>query len=190
MQARTSTLLRIASTAALAAGLGGCIITSPYWNEEFASKATAVPLQAFTTNKDLAVKFECSQAYHGGLYPFGGPEVWVQVASVMPSQQPLFDPQGGKVYGAGSSLVLPAACWHADAAYNPPLHYSAIRASQTSPSGGVSSFTYTYDKPGLGCLGQATGSHANWFAAGVSSCAQKYSNSSTPIPFVIFRALN
>ena len=186
----TTPVARLSALTMLAASLSGCIITSPFWNQEFAARADPVPLQAFTTNKTLTVKFECSQAYHGGLYPAFGPETWVNVTSVMPSQQALLDPKGGKVYGAGTSIVLPAACWHAEETQSGLRYRSAIRASQTAANGGVSKFIFTYDNAGLGCLGQANGNAANWFSTGVSNCAEKYSNTGNAIPFVIFSALS
>lgn len=182
-------LFRLSLLAATAAGLSGCL-TSPYWFQQFPTKGTAVPIQAFTGNKDVAVKFECSKASHAGLYPWGGPEVWTLIANVNPSQQPVLDPKGGKIYGASISTVLPAACWHADEAYNPPKHMTAIRASQTSAGGSVTKFAFTYDKNGLECLGEAAGAQTSVLSTGVTSCAMKYSNSTDLIPYVRITALN
>jgi hypothetical protein len=165
--------------------LGGCLLESPYWNQEFESHTDQIPIQAFTTVAGSAVKFQCAKAFHGGLYPDESSASWVLIQNVMPSAQPLHDPLGGKIYGAGLEQALPSSCWRQDPAND--VWYAAIRATQTTSSGTTKYMTF--DKNGLKCLGTAVGNSTSWFN-GWNSCTKKYSNSSTAINYVIFRAVS
>lgn len=160
--------------------LSGCLLTSPFWNQEFTSHTSNVPLQAWTTKKNEVIQFECSKAYHGGLYPVFGPESWVLVSSVMPEQVASLDPKRGKIYSASRDAALPAACWRRDPGNN--IWYAAIRAKQ-----GGNTYS-TFDNSGLECLGKEDGKAASWFGWIGKSCTKTYSNSSSNIPYVIFRA--
>jgi hypothetical protein len=137
--------------------LSGCLMTTPYWNQEFADHTKAVPFQAFTTNKSIQVKFECAKAFHGGLYPDAASATWVLVGNVTPQGQPLLDSDGNSVYGARKSAVLPAACWRFDPANS--IWYAAARATQGA---GQDPF-FTFDNAGLECLGRENGKAASWF---------------------------
>lgn len=164
--------------------LSGCLLTSPYWNQAFDDHTAPVPLQAWTGDKTKPVKFECAQAYHGGLYPLPSQVNWVQVADVNPQQQPLLDSKGAKIFGASKLTALPAACWRLDGGNG--LYYSAVRATQGT---GSSKVAYkTFSKPGLECLGRENGKAASWFGWTNKGCTKTYSDSSTEIPYVIFRA--
>ena len=170
---------------ASALALSGCLLDSPYWNQEFESHTDQIPIQAFTTVNSSAVKFECAKAFHGGLYPDASSAVWTLVQNVTPQAQPLYDPDAGKIYGAGVLKVLPAACWRFDPGNS--LWYGAIRATQVTSSGTT---TYmTFDAAGLACLGTAVGTNRSWFS-GWTGCTKKYLNSTTPINYVIFRAVS
>lgn len=172
----------IAASATLA--LSGCLLTSPYWNQEFDDHTAPVPLQAWTTDKSVPVKFQCAQAFHGGLYPSPGSATWVQIADVNPQGQALLDSEGAKVFGASKLTALPAACWRLDGGNG--LYYAAVRATQGT---GSSKVTYkTFSQPGLECLGRENGKAASWFGWINKGCTKTYSNSTTEIPYVIFRA--
>ncbi len=170
------------STALLA--LNGCLLTSPYWNQQFSDHTAAIPLQAWTTERNKAVKFECAKAYHGGLYPFGGPVNWISVATINSQGQALNDPLGGKIYGAGLKTTLPANCWRQDPGNS--VWYAAVRAKHVSGSRTIS--YQTFDKTGLECLGRENGKATSWFGWINKGCTKTYSGSSTTIPYVIFRA--
>lgn len=170
--------------AAAVMSLTGCLLTSPFWNQEFSDHTKPVPLQAFTTDKSKPVKFECAKAFHGGLYPSEGSASWVLVSDVSPQSEPLLDSFGAKVYGASKSTALPAACWRQDPGNN--MWYAAVRATQGA---GASLVKYkTFSKAGLECLGHETGKGTSWFGYMGKGCTQTYSGSSTEIPYVIFRA--
>ena len=164
----------------LALSMSGCLLTSPFWNQEFSVHTNPIPIQAWATNKSIAVKFECAKASHGGLYPYDSP-TWVTIANVMPSQNPSYDSLGTAIYSVGYSTTLPASCWHQD---SNNLWYSSVRATQTSSSG--STIYRVFDKPGLSCLGAAVGSSGSWL--NWAGCEFTYSGSSTAVPYVIFRA--
>jgi hypothetical protein len=165
---------------AAASALSGCLLTSPFWNQEFADHTAAIPLQAWTTKKNESITFECSQAAHWGLTPFGGPYTWTHVATVMPEQAASLDPKRGKIYSAARDASLPSACWQYDSVYN--KWYTAIRAKQ----GGT--IYSTFDNAGLECLGREDGKAASWFGWIGKNCTKTYSNSSSNIPYVVFRA--
>jgi len=164
--------------------LSGCLLTSPYWNQEFDDHTAVTPLQAWTTDKTKRVKFQCAKAFHGGLYPSAATATWVLVTKVNPGQQPLNDSFGGNIYGAGIKTALPASCWRLDPGNS--LWYAAVRARQGS---GSSTVKYqTFNKAGLECLGHENGKATSWFGWITKGCVQTYSGSTTPIPYVIFRA--
>jgi hypothetical protein len=178
---------RASKLALLAAGttlLSGCLLESPYWNQQFAKHTQAIPLQAFTSKPDTQVKFECAQAFHGGLYPDASTATWITVANVMPSKA-LYDPKGGKTYGAGISKVLPSSCWRQDPGNS--IWYSSIRATQAN---GTNTIKYmTFDKAGLACLAQKVAASTSWYADW-GGCAKTYSGSTNKINYVIFRAVS
>lgn len=175
--------------AAVTVSLTGCVLDSPYWAQTFASTTTTIPIQTWTTDKTRVVKIECSKSYHGGLYPFGGPEVWTLVTNLTPSTNASYDPKAGVVYSAGTALTLPAACWHADGAYSPPLYMTSLRATQLTASGNTQSY-FVFDATGLECLGREVGKGTSWFSWIGKSCHMTYSGSSTMLPYVRIIANN
>jgi hypothetical protein len=171
------------AAAAVLSALAGCVFDSPYWGQTFASTATPVPIQTWTGDKNHAVKIECSKAYHGGLYPFGGPETWTLVTNITPSTNPSYDSQGGVVYSAGVRMTLPADCWRADEAYSPALYMTALRATQLTAFGGTTVYR-VFDLAGLECMGRENGKGGSWFSWLNKNCALTYSNSTTALPWV------
>lgn len=170
--------LLLASSLSLAA----CSMTSPYWGQTFDTTATAIPIQTWSPTANAAVRIDCSKAYHGGLYPpFDGS--WSFVTNISPTSSASYDPQGGVIYSAGKKMTLPADCWHADNAYNPPKYMTALRATQTGANGSVSTFR-VFDQAGLACLGHEIGQSRSWSGWVNANCALTYSNSTTPIPYV------
>jgi hypothetical protein len=174
----------LAMAAGAAALLSGCLLTSPTWNQSFTSHTDAIPLTAMTTTNIHSVSFDCSPAYHGGLYPPFETPTWTAVATVMPTGGAL-DPHGTKLYTASGSYVLPSACWRQDPANT--TWYAAVRARQTGSSGPVDGF-YTVDAAGLACVGDWVGSSGSWLGWLGDGCQETYSGSSTAIPFVIIHA--
>jgi hypothetical protein len=179
---RTRGALVALSVAATPVILSGCLMTTPYWNQEFADHTKAVPFQAFTTNKTIQVKFECAKAFHGGLYPDSASATWVTVGNVTPQAQPLLDSDGGQIYGARKSAVLPAACWRFDPANS--IWYAAARATQNQAvlSTGQKYF-FTFTNTGLECLGRENGKAASWFGWIGKGCQ-------TVAYYAIFRAVS
>ena len=152
---------RVLVAAATPIILSSCLLTSPYWNQEFKDHTKPVPLQAFTVDKSVPVKFECAKAFHGGLHPSAAQAVWVLVGSTTPPSQPLLDSDGNKVHGARKFTALPAACWRLDAN---GLWYAAARATQNTTVLDTSQkYFFTFTKPGLECVGRENGKTASWF---------------------------
>lgn len=179
----TSRRLLLSATATLAVALGGCVMESPYWAQTFPTTASLVPIQTWTIDPTRTIRIECSKAYHGGLYPFGGPETWTLVTTLTPSSSPSYDTLGNTIYSAGTRMALPAACWNADYAYSPTLYMTALRATQTS-AGGTTTTYRVFDELGLECLGREDGKARHWFAWLTRNCAMTYSGSTTPVPYV------
>lgn len=163
-------------------GLSGCLLTSPFWNQQLSSHTSAVPLQAFTTSASQTVTFQCAQAAHFGLYPSADSATWVNVANVAPSAQGSYDPLGTRIYSAGLSTALPASCWRQDPANS--IWYAAIRATQPTTSGSTTHYQ-TFTKAGLECLGREIGKATSWVGWLNKNCVATYSGSSTAIPYVI-----
>ncbi len=176
---KLKTSLKLFAVGAVMLSLSGCLLTSPYWNQEFTSHTNQIPLQAWTTKSGDAVTFECAQAYHGGLYPYWGP-TWNTVTTVNPDLPGALDNQGSRIYSVSYKGVLPASCWRQDPANG--VWYSAIRAVQDG------SEYNTFDLTGLECLGRENGKAASWFGWIGDGCTKTYSNSNNNIPYVIFRA--
>jgi len=173
--------------------LSGCLITSPYWNQEFSNHSSAIPLQAWTNHNGHPVRVECSKAFHGGLYPPSSGS-WSHVTNLYPQNPGVLDPSGTRVYSAGAKMVLPASCWRAETTSAGLRYFAAVRMIQTKPKvfgSGLEDVTFsTFDKTGLECLGREIGKDASWFGYAGEGCAKTYSGSTTEIPFVIFRAKN
>lgn len=177
---RFSHLAKTGAAIALSTSLSGCLLTSPFWNQVFASHTDQVPLQAYTTNKTLKVKFECAKAYHGGLYPDSASVTWTQVGNVMPGGRAMYDSFGLAAYTASKKMVLPASCWRQDTGNG--KWYSSIRATQTN---GANVTQYNvFDQAGLACLGEKTGAQRRWLAG--IGCQLKSGGSN--FTYVIFRA--
>lgn len=162
--------------------LSGCLLTSPFWNQEFASHTEAIPMQAFSTSTANPVKFECAQAAHFGLYPSADTASWTTVANVAPNTSGSYDPQGNRIYSAGIKTALPASCWRQDPANS--IWYAAIRATQLTTSGGTTQYQ-TFFKSGLECLGREIGKATSWVGWINKNCVATYSGSTTSIPYVI-----
>ncbi len=176
-------LCRTLPVVAVATALSGCVFDSPYWAQTFSTTTSPIPIQTWTVDKNHNVKIECSQAYHGGLQPPFGPETWHFVTNLVPSTSPSYDPAGAAVYSAGTTMVLPAACWYADGAYSPPKYMTALRATQLTSSGSTTVYR-VFDLTGLECLGRENGKAGSWFGWLSKHCAMTYSDGSTLIPWV------
>ena len=177
------TSLRTLLAAAATLPLSACVLDSPYFGQSFNSTTASIPIQAWTNDKSRQVKIECSKASHAGLYPWGGPENWLPVANVMPSSSPSYDPNAGVTYSVGTKQVLPAGCWHADTAYNPPIYMTALRATQLNSNGATVTFR-VFNAAGLECKGLEVGKSRSWIGWLAPGCALTYANSTTPLPWV------
>lgn len=174
-----SRALKVTVAAGVLFGLSGCLLTTPYWNQVFNSHNDQIPIQAWTTNSSDAVTFECSQAFHGGLYPYWGP-TWHHVATVNPDLPGSLDTYGARVYSASWKAQLPSQCWRQDPGNG--IWYAAVRALQDGDE------YSTFDLSGLECLGRENGAAGSWVGWIGDGCTKTYSNSNNDIPFVIFRA--
>ncbi len=176
---KVKTAIKLLGVGIAMLSLSGCLLTSPYWNQEFSSHTNQIPLQAWTTSSTQAVTFECSPAYHGGLYPYWGP-TWSAVTTVSPDLPGALDNAGSRIYSVSYKAVLPGSCWRQDPGNG--IWYAAIRAVQNGNE------YNTFDITGLECLGRENGKAASWFGWIGDGCTKTYSNSNNNIPYVIFRA--
>lgn len=186
-------LLKLTIVSAAVSLLSGCLITSPFWNQEFNNHNQAIPIQAWTTHTGHSLKVECSQAFHGGLYPWGSPS-WSYVTTLNAQLPGALDSDGTRAYSVGTNMVLPSNCWRAENTSAGLRYYAAIRVIQVQPkifSAGTQNVTFkTFDKTGLECLGRENGKDASWYGHAGQGCTKTYSESSTEIPYVIFKAKN
>ncbi len=118
-------LTKVMALAGVGAVLAGCRITGPDFDQTFANRSTPIPMKATVTHTLYPVRFECHQAYHGGLYPAFEEGTWVFVTNATPTPS-------GEYYSASASAVLPASCWRQD--YT-GVWYSAVRARQRNSDG-------------------------------------------------------
>ena len=170
--------------------LSGCLISGPYWGQEFDSRTDDIPLQAWTAFATEPVRVECSQAYHAGLYPwYNANGNWMPVTTLYPQNPGVLDPKGTRIYSVGESLVLPEHCWRNDRAYSNPKYFTAIRMVQTvQTSSGMQDIVFsTLDREGLECVGTENGRAASWTGYYGKDCVTAYS-SGKKIPFVIINA--
>lgn len=169
--------MRLAQIILISTALSGCLLMSPFWGQTYASKSTPVKLQAWTTSSSPAIVFECSPAYHGGLYPFGGPHVWTHLATVTPIG-PMYDSTGVEAFSASRSRVVPGVCWHYEESGD--RYMAAIRARNS----GSSSEFKVFDEEGIACLGQEVGDAGSWVGWIGKGCTLTYNGSTTEIPYV------
>lgn len=162
--------------------LSGCLI-SPFYGQKFPSRADAIPFTLYTTDKSKSITIECAKASaHGG--PYNGNNSYQAVATVWPSTQGMRDPSGNTVYSASTSKVLPSDCFRY---YNYSDSYDYITVVRVL-QGGSDQQIYTFDEPGLACLGQWTGSGRSWFSWLNKNCQKKYINTGETIRTVFLRA--
>lgn len=184
-----STARNIVTITLVPLGLSGCLLTSPFWGQQFSSHTDSIPMQAWTTDNSSPIKFECAQAYHGGIYPPFEEATWHLVQNVTPSNIS-YSPSGDTIYGAGLRKVLPSQCWRSDPAYpDDPRWYAAIRATQAGATALSARVEFkTFDKAGLECLGRENGKAASWFGWINKGCTYTYYNSDQEVPYVRIRA--
>ncbi len=163
-------------------GLSGCI-TSPFYGQKFSSKSDEIPFTVWTFDKTQPVTIECAKASaHGGVYSLS--PAFHNVATIFPDNQGMFDANGLKVYAASTKKVLPAACWRNYDFPGPHDYITVIRVLQN----GSDSSIYTFDKPGLECLGKWIGNGASWVSWLSHSCNKKYLGTDDPIRTVFLKA--
>lgn len=171
-------LMRLSLLALSSFSLSGCLLTSPFWGQTYESRDDTVVLQSYVTNRSQPVIFECSPAYHGGLYPPLSTPTWTSFATVNPSSYPMYDSDELEAFSVSTTRTLPDACWHYDGASS--KYMSAIRARR---SGTTSNFK-VFDEAGLACVGKAIGETGSWAGWINQDCTKTYSNSSQEIPYV------
>lgn len=183
-QLRWTTMARLGVVAGTVAVVSGCLMTSPYWDQEFSTRASPVPIQVYATDNSKPVRFDCAPATNGNLYPTEADASWMFIADVVPQPEPSLDSYGAKVYGASLSTVLPAACWRYDPEFQ--YWYVGVRATQSSASSQISYKTFT--RAGLECLGRENGKAASWFGWMNKGCNAIKPGSLRDWPYAIIRA--
>lgn len=160
--------------------LSGCLLTSPFWFQEFNNRTDPIPIQSWTMNKDVPVTIECSKATHGGLYPTFSSGNWSSIASLTPQTPGILAPIGRKIYSAGREIVIPESCWELARSFN--YYYTAIRAKQGN--GTFANFT----NEGLECLGRWNGKLAHWLGWSGKGCIKTIPGTSDSSPYILIKA--
>jgi len=164
---KNRTPLKWLGAIATLACVSGCV-QSPHDYQEIATHSSPIPFQTTTTYATLPVYIECTPASHGGLYSGPGGVAWTQATTLLPSQAPLYDVAGNKLYSANGMVTLPSNCWRFDSVTN--AWWVAVRVKQVGlllswPSGQATPspvYFSVFDKAGLECLGKAVGAARTW----------------------------
>lgn len=180
---RAAVLLALLSTVST-----GCLVTSPYYGQSFSSRNAAVPFQAWTLKDSGSLHVECAPSGRFGPAPFGGPVTWSAVTDVPVSPGTHRDPRGGRMSSASTSLSLPASCWQSLETSAGLRWYTALRVTQDDYMQEDEYEFRTFDAAGLECLGREVGKARSWTGYADKDCVLTYSNSDTPIPFIVLRA--
>jgi hypothetical protein len=179
---RVHTKLSVVIISIVCLGLTGCL-TSPFYSQKFSSRSDEIPFTVWTLNKSKPITIECAKASaHGG--PVNGPSSYQHVTTIWPDNQGMLDSNGLTVYAASKNQVLPSACWRY---YNYPDQYDYITVVRVLQDGSASGI-YTFDKPGLECLGKWNGKGARWLGWLGHNCQKKYVNTGGDIKTVFLKA--
>ena len=184
-----NTVLRMSIGAIAIVSLQGCLLTSPYYGQEFASKSTVIPVQAWTTKTSEPVKLECALSGRFGPAPFGGSIPWQFVKNMTVGNVAAVDTYNTPIYGASSRSSMPESCWRTVNTSSGIRHYTALRATQTNYLSTPLYQFMNFKSSGLECLGTEVGKARSWLGWSGKDCVTTYSNSTTPIPFVVIKAL-
>jgi hypothetical protein len=104
------------------------------------------------------------------------------VTTFSPSPRAHYDYRGNTVYQASAKVVIPDECWRSYSYPDGANFITVLRILQGSHGdGGI----YTYDTPGLGCLGQKAGGDG---LGGFATCAKKWVNTGQYIRTVFLKA--
>jgi hypothetical protein len=163
-------------------GLTGCL-TSPFYSQKFSSRSDEIPFTVWTFDKTKPITIECAKALANG-NPFNGPSSYQHVTTILPDNQGMLDANGLKVYVASTKKVLPASCWRYFNFPDQHDYITVIRVLQDGSDTGI----YTFDKPGLECLGKWNGKGANWLGWFGHNCNKKYINTGGDIRTVFLKA--
>ena len=168
--ARMFKLTLVLSSIALASG---CLVSSPYHGQKLKSRTDSVPFQVWTIDKTKKVHIECAKPYaHGTLH-----HNYQLVKKVKPSSHKHFDSFGNIMYSASTKVVIPDACWQVfNFAGGIQKDFAWVRARQ--PGTEYVEF-FTFDKNGLGCVGEFNGKAASWVGWIGHNCPKTFA-SGTP----------
>jgi hypothetical protein len=161
-------------------GLSGCI-TSPFFNQEFSSRSDEIPFTVWTFDKTKPVTIECAPL-RGAFSVVPAGTVYRHVATISPDDQGMLDAEGQIIYSVSTKQVLPRDCWHN--LRNRPGYSSSIRVLQDGSDSGI----FTFDKPGLECLGRWIGHKASWVGWFGHNCNKNFLGTTTAIKSVLIKA--
>jgi len=177
------TIIKASVIVAATAMLSGCL-TSPFYGQVFSSRSDEVSFQLWTTDSSQDITLECAKASaHGGRWSGGD---YQPLTTITPSSDPHYDYHGGDsvIYQASTKVVIPSSCWRY---YNYPGKDDYITVVRITQGSHGDDSIYTFDKEGLGCLGQWVGKTGlfSWFGKG---CEKRYINTGEPIRTVFLKA--
>ncbi len=180
--------IRAAATLLGVATLQGCLLTSPYHGQEFASKTSNIPVQAWTVKKTEPVKLECTQSSRFGPAPLGGTIDWQLLNNLPVETNGVVDSFTTRVNSANITRVLPDSCWQTVETSSGTRHYTALRVTQANYQGEADYVYQGFTNSGLECLGREIGKAASWVGWIGKECVRTYSNSSAHVPYVVIVA--
>ncbi len=153
-------IFKVVMMFALMSLIHGCVLTSPFWGQEFDHRTNLVPVQTWTIDKDNPVKVECAEAVPAGWHGADFQEVTL----IQPEPTGMLDSNGDLVYSAGAEVVLPAECWNNR--YGNEF-YTVIKASQ--PGSESEKFLH-FKENGLECLVKWIAKKNSWFGWSGKRC--------------------
>ena len=174
---------RLCLTMLACAGLGGCLLTSPYHGMVLTSRTQAIPFQAWSVESDGTMRIECMQSNRFGpeSSPVGS---WHQIGTLPISEDASRDLSSGKIYSASGSQRLPDSCWYHNRSNG--WYYTSLRVIQTDYLNQPNFEYTTLDRDGVTCTAEAIGARGIWTAWSTSGCQRKYTNGMA-VPWIVIR---
>ena len=159
------TSLKLGCVLTISILLSSCLMTAPIWHQSFEATDIPIPLQVWTNAKETPVYFECTPSDMEK--PLMSND-WHYIGGDTPSQSPIFDPQGHKIYTAGLNIIIPPPCWTLDSSTG--AYTTAIRAHQAGHLMDQRKYFESLSSDGLKCLAAANAESQSWFAYAEHHC--------------------
>ena len=147
--------MRSLVAAALAVGLGGCVI-GPQDGWEYSSRSSTISFVGYASESLAEVVIQCRHATTGAWIDIGG-----DTANVNPGNPTHDDP----LFQFYDQVIVPNSCWVNQGEFG---YYTDVRVRE--PDATYVKTLYTFDSDGILCLNNELSSGEEWVPAG-GQCA-------------------